>query len=166
MAGQLHQPALHRSLSARLLVLTMAFVLISEVLIYVPSIARFRRVYLEERIAAAHLATLSLEATPDGLISEELEQELLSQAGVLSVILREPTAELMLGQLPPVEQVYDLRTATPEEMIRNAFVTLSLCAPSRSAFLTGRYNHANGVIDNHTPFPTNNVTHAISASVR
>jgi len=52
------------------------------------------------------------------------------------------------------------RMATDGLRFRNAFVTLSLCAPSRSAFLTGRYNHANGVIDNHTPFPTTNVTHA------
>jgi signal transduction histidine kinase len=125
MARQLHQPALHRSLSARLLVLTMAFVLLGEILIYVPSIARFRRVYLEERIAAAHLATLSLEAAPNGQIDETLEQELLTQAGVLSVILREPAAELMLGKLPPVEKVYDLRHAGPEALIRNAFETLA-----------------------------------------
>ena len=51
MTRPLFRPALHRSLSARLLVLTFAFVLLAEVLIYVPSIARFRRVYLEERIA-------------------------------------------------------------------------------------------------------------------
>jgi signal transduction histidine kinase len=124
MAGPLYQPALHRSLSARLLVLTMAFVLLGEVLIYVPSIARFRRVYLEERIAAAHLATLSLEASPDARVSETLEQELLSQAGVLSVTLREPAAELMLGRLPPVRKVYDLRSAGPAAMIGNAFDTL------------------------------------------
>jgi signal transduction histidine kinase len=124
MAGQLHQPALHRSLSARLLVLTMAFVLLGEVLIYVPSIARFRKSYLDERIAAAHLATLSLEASPDEQISDELEQELLSQAGVLSVMLREPAAELMLGKLPPVEQVYDLRTSGPAALIGDAFETL------------------------------------------
>ena len=124
MTRPLFRPTLPRSLSARLLVLTFAFVLLAEVLIYVPSIARFRRVYLEERIGAAHLATLSLEAAPDGLISEDLEQELLSQAGVLSVTLREPAAELMLGLLPPVEKVYDLRTATPEAMIRHAFDTL------------------------------------------
>jgi signal transduction histidine kinase len=126
MSGQLYRPALHQSLSARLLVLTMAFVLLGEVLIYVPSIARFRKAYLDERIAAAHLATLSLEASPDGHISDELEQELLSQAGVQSVILREPAAELMLGKLPPVEQVYDLRTSTPAALIGDAFETLSL----------------------------------------
>ncbi len=43
---------------------------------------------------------------------------------------------------------------------RNAFVTLSLCAPSRAAFLTGCYNHINGIVDNDTPFPADAVTHA------
>ncbi len=35
---------------------------------------------------------------------------------------------------------------------RNAFVTTSLCSPSRSAILTGQYNHTNGITDNFTPF--------------
>ena len=56
--------ALSRSLSAKILVLTVACVLLGEVLIYVPSIARFRLNYLQERIAAAQLASLALR--PDG----------------------------------------------------------------------------------------------------
>jgi signal transduction histidine kinase len=124
MASQPHLPSPARSLSARLLVLTIGFVLLGEILIYVPSIARFRTVYLAERIAAAHLATLSLEAAGDTGIDPELEDELLSHAGVLSVTLREPAAELMLGQLPPVEKVVDLRAASPMAAIGAAFDTL------------------------------------------
>ena len=52
------------------------------------------------------------------------------------------------------------RLASEGMRFRNAFVTLSLCAPSRAAFLTGRYNHLNGVANNHTPFPDNSVTYA------
>src|SRR6185369_16480751 len=45
------------------------------------------------------------------------------------------------------------RLAAGGVRFRNAFVTLSLCAPSRAAFLTGRYNHANGITNNSKPFP-------------
>ena len=124
MVSQVHLPSPLRSLSARLLLLTIAFVLLGEVLIYVPSIARFRKVYLDERIAAAHLATLSLEAAGAAGIDGALEDELLSHAGVLSVTLREPAPQLMLGQLPPVEKVVDLRAGGPLALIAEAFETL------------------------------------------
>ena len=52
------------------------------------------------------------------------------------------------------------RLAAGGVRFRNAFVTLSLCAPSRAAFLTGKYNHLNGITNNHTPFPSDSVTHA------
>ncbi len=69
----LSRPSLVRGLSARLLVLTMFFVMLSEVLIYVPSIARFRQAYLQERISSAYLASPPLNATPDYIVSEALK---------------------------------------------------------------------------------------------
>jgi signal transduction histidine kinase len=102
----------------------MGFVLLGEILIYVPSISRFRKVYMEERVAAAHLATLSLEASGNELIDGALEDELLDHAAVIAVTLHAPRASLMLGRLPAVEKVYDLRAATPWTLIADAFETL------------------------------------------
>jgi len=45
------------------------------------------------------------------------------------------------------------RLAAQGARFSNAFVTTSLCSPSRAAILTGQYNHANRIIDNETAFP-------------
>src|SRR5271167_2270664 len=52
------------------------------------------------------------------------------------------------------------RLASEGVRFRNAFVVNSLCAPSRASYLTGRYGHFNGIVNNHTPFAAENVTHA------
>ena len=64
-----------KTLSGRFLVLTIIFVMLAEIFIFVPSIARFREDYLLERLERAQLASLALEA--DAFISEELETCLL-----------------------------------------------------------------------------------------
>jgi len=117
-----------KGLSARLLVLTIFFVMLSEVLIYVPSISRFRLTYLQERIDAAHLASLALKATPDYMVSAELENELLTNAQVRSIVIKtQDRRTLMLSEsMPPeVDATYDIRTMQPSLLIRDAFATLA-----------------------------------------
>jgi signal transduction histidine kinase len=119
--------SLIRGLSARLLVLTIVFVMLSEVMIYVPSIARFRESFLTERIAAAHLASLTLKATSDYMVSKELTEELLAQSGLQSVIIKQPerrTLMLSLEMPTKVDASFDLREAGPIMLIIDAFDTL------------------------------------------
>lgn len=123
----LRLPSLAKGLSARLLLLTVVIVMLAEVLIFAPSIARFRQVYLQERLADAHLAILALEATPDHMVSKELERELLHHVGALSVALTKPGAgKLMLMTETPdvIDASYDLRQGRFFGLIGSAFATL------------------------------------------
>ncbi|MDG1130803.1 MAG: sensor histidine kinase, partial [Paracoccaceae bacterium] len=68
------------SLSGRFLILTIIFVMLAEILIFVPSVARFREDYLLLRLERAQIASLALLA--DDVISPDLEEELLRNAEV------------------------------------------------------------------------------------
>lgn len=46
------------------------------------------------------------------------------------------------------------RMAAEGTHIRNAFVTTSLCSPSRASILTGMYSHSHKVVDNSSPLPS------------
>src|SRR5690606_29308257 len=112
-----------QSLSARLLLLTIGFVMLAEVLIYVPSIAAFRRDWLEDRLDMAQIAALALEATANLMISDELAGELLENAGVEAVVLQRADArQLILGDEMPreVAAAYDLRIANAWSLVRDA----------------------------------------------
>ena len=62
----MRRTALSRSLSAKILLLTVACVLLGEVLIYVPVDRTIPALaYLQERIAAAHLAMLNVSPRRD-----------------------------------------------------------------------------------------------------
>ena len=110
------------SLSGRFLILTVIFVMIAEVMIFLPSIARFRYDYLTDRMERAQIASLALLGATD-MIPKLVEVELLDNAGVLNVVLRrDALRQLVLSSdLPgPVTQTVDLRDASALELIRDA----------------------------------------------
>ncbi len=115
-----------RTLSGRFLLLTIIFVMLVEVFIFLPSVARFREDFLLSRLERAQIASLALLAT-DGAISDRLEQELLENAGVFNVVLRrDELRELALSSpVPgPISATYDLRDPSPIDLMRDAVEVL------------------------------------------
>ncbi|GGM00703.1 ATPase [Pseudooceanicola nanhaiensis] len=113
------------SLSGRFLILTMAFVMLAEVLILVPSVARFREDYLLSRLERAQIASLALLANEG--IDADLEEELLRNAEVYNVVLRRDEARQLVLSSPlpgPIHETYDLRGATSWDLIRDALSEL------------------------------------------
>jgi signal transduction histidine kinase len=120
-----------KTLSGRFLLLTAAFVMLAEVLIFLPSIARFRYDFLAERLKMAQIAALTQLAAED-MVSAELEVELLANAEVFNVVLRRDEVRQLVLSSPvpgPVDASYDLRTVTPAALIGDALAVLADAHP-------------------------------------
>jgi signal transduction histidine kinase len=77
-------------LSWRILGLAVVAVMTAELLLFLPSIARYRLVYLEQLIESGTLAALALDATPDNMVTDDVKRALLNHARVDAVVLVEP----------------------------------------------------------------------------
>jgi len=118
------QPGALRGLSGKVLLLTIIFVMLGEVLIFLPSIANFRIQWLKGRIAQAEIAALAAEAAPDQILSSDLRSEILMGAGVLVVSLEKGESRKLALRSDGdfmIDASFDLRNTMWYEAITNAF---------------------------------------------
>ena len=112
-------------LSGKLLILTILFVMIAEVLIYVPSIATFRHSWLNDRLSAAYTAALVLEAAPG--VPDNTARQILDSIGARAVAMKMGTQRRLLAvsDTPPtVDYDIDTRDMSLTREIIDAFGTL------------------------------------------
>ena len=116
---------LRLGLSGKLLVLTILFVMIAEVLIYVPSIANFRLGWLQDRLSAAYTAALVFEAVqPPASIPESLAKQILDSIGARAVAMKTGQQRRLfaVSDMPPaIEEDIDMRHMSWHRAIIDAF---------------------------------------------
>lgn len=129
-------------LSAKLLILTVLFVMLAEVLIFLPSVANFRINWLTDRLTAARLASLAADARSDGNIPPTVRLELLSTAKVQYVALKQDGMRRLV--LPPdfpidIDRSYDLRRDPNLSLLRRLGERFALIGDALMA-ITGNGN--------------------------
>jgi signal transduction histidine kinase len=124
-------------LSGKLLLLTILFVMIAEVLIYVPSIANFRLTWLADRVAVARTVSIVLNAqTPENEkinLPAKVVQEILDSIGAKTVAIKMGNQRklLALNDLPhEIHHEIDLRNPSMMLAVWEALQTLFFCSDS------------------------------------
>ena len=114
-------------LSGKLLLLTILFVMISEVLIYAPSMANFRVTWLEDRLGQARLAARVFDAAPEANVSPDLQEHLLDDIGAFTLAVRRGSTRQLLAasEMPDMVVItVDLRQVGAMPAIVDAFTLL------------------------------------------
>lgn len=112
-------------LSGKLLLLTVLFVMLAEVFIYVPSIANYRNTWLTDRLTTAGVAASVLSET--NTIAPRLQEELLRTTGALAIALVEGERRslIAMSSLPEdVTMVIDMRGQSAMSAISSSLAVL------------------------------------------
>jgi signal transduction histidine kinase len=111
-------------LSGKLLVLTILFIMIVQVLIYVPSVSIFRLNWLNDRLAAARTAALVLYAAPSGMVPDDLARDILTSIGAQAVVMKTGQTRRLLAvtEMPAeIHSNYDLREVSWFDAVSGAY---------------------------------------------
>ncbi|WP_244500029.1 sensor histidine kinase [Methyloceanibacter superfactus] len=112
-------------LSAKLLLLTILFVMVAEVFVFVPSVSNFRRQWLMERLAAAQIASLAAEAAPGGELPATLRDKLLDSAKVKAIAVKRANSRVLIIEMDMPTEIgasFDLRDASWLSLITDALM--------------------------------------------
>ena len=115
-----------RGLSGKLLLMTIGFVMLAELLLFIPSATLFRQDFLQERAERAGHLALALTGVPDYEGSEMLSKKFMQDTDVVMVAAKhDGMTELVLGAPPESGdfEFVDLRDARRLPLFRHAFAT-------------------------------------------
>lgn len=127
-------------LSGKLLLLTVVFVMLAEILIYVPSVANFRLNWLNDKLASAHTAALVLEAAPRESLPDSVIRDTLASFGARLIAMKMGSQRrlLAMADLPPrVHQNVDMRDVSAWRAMADAFDTLFTTRPGDTMRVVG-----------------------------
>lgn len=116
-----------RSLTGKLFWLTVLFVMIAEVLIFVPSVANTRLRWLDSRLNIAASAAVVLEGVTDLALPRIIQNDAIMATGTKAIALRKDGMSRMIAvaDMPPVvSHQYNLAEVTPLDAIIDAFDTI------------------------------------------
>jgi signal transduction histidine kinase len=128
-------------LSGKLLLLTLLFVMVAEILIYMPSVSNYRLSWLNDRLAASYTAALVLDAAPSGMVPESLAQQILASIGARTVAMKMGTQRRLLAaaNVPAhIEHDIDMRDMSQWRAIMDATHTLLFCQPGHFMRVVGQ----------------------------
>lgn len=138
-----------RSLSSKVLVLTITFVMLAEVLIFVPSVANFRMRWLQDRVNTAAIAAVVLANADAESLSRKTQDDILMATGAKSIALREEGVARLLAveQMPPtVDRHIDLTQSDPIGAIGDVIDTL-LNGGNRTIRVNGLVGNSGKTVD-------------------
>ncbi len=147
MKGPTIADRLQRSLSSKLLTLTILFVFLAEFVVLVPSVSKQRLDWLNARLEAAYLVGLALDAPGGEMIDSEIAEQLFATANILGVTLdREGARVLILTPKLTAEQTrvmrfVNLRYDMPQKHAADAWATM-FSAGDHSIRVVGRPKYA------------------------
>ncbi len=134
-------------LSTKLLGITVLFIMVAELLVFVPSIANYRINWLRDRVSTGDIVALSLGEMND--VPRTVQDKLLAATGAMTIAVREGHMRRLvaMAEMPPeVARRIDLADTGTMTTIWGAFDTL-LAGDGRYIHVLGTPNARNEIIE-------------------
>jgi len=113
-----------RGLSAKLLLMTIGFVMLAESVLFIPSAAIYRQTWIMDRVQQAQILAQAITGVPNYKASEMLSKDFITQTDVELVALKKDgTTQLVLGAPPQTMDFITVDMTNPRRLplFRDAF---------------------------------------------